>query len=112
MSLGRYRNDARQPPSVLGVATQDVCEEAAKRRSPTITSRYPIVAILFQVVQKPKNQISVKVDDAQSIDGKTSNAPSVLQQQTQRIAIASQSARTAPSRQLEIVDEERLDRVK
>jgi hypothetical protein len=106
MSFGRYRDDASQPPRVLGVATQDVREEAAKRRSPAITSRYPIVAIFFQMVQKPKDQIGIKIRDAQSIDRKTSNAPSVLEQQTQRITIASQGARTAPSRQLEIVDEE------
>jgi hypothetical protein len=112
MSLGRYRDDASQSPRVLGMATQDVCEEAAKRRSPAITSRYPIVALFFQVVQKPKDQISIKVHDAQSIDRETSNAPSVLEQQTQRITIASQGARTAPSSQLEIVDEERLDRIK
>jgi hypothetical protein len=112
VSLGRYRDDARQPSGVLGVATQDMREEAAKRCSPAITCRYTVVPIFFQVVQKCEDQIGIKIHDAQSIDRKASNAPSVLEQQTQRVAIAPQSARTASSRQLKIVNEEGLDRVK
>jgi hypothetical protein len=71
-----------------------------------------VVPIFFQVVQKCEDQVGIEIRDAQSIDRKASNAPRLLEQQTQRVAIASQSARTAPSRQLETVNEEGLDRVK
>jgi len=70
------------------------------------------VPLCFQVVQKVEDQLGIKLHDTQPIDGKAANARSVLEQQAQGVAIASQRARTASSRQLEIVYEERLDRIK
>src|ERR1022692_1194122 len=106
MSFGWQRQDASQMAGVVGMASQHMREETVQCRKPAVASSDAVVSFTFQMLQKRKDQSSVKIRQPQPLHWNLFGPGGIIQKQSQRVAVAGQGAAGATTRALQVVDKE------
>src|ERR1044072_7366286 len=97
---------------MIRVTAENMCEEAAQHGKPTVTGRDTVVPLALQTVEKAQNQVDIKLRQTQAVNWHMFALGSIVKEQTEGVAVALQRALTAAPCPLQIIDEERFNRLK